>query len=507
MDEIVPKLEGMFKQIYGKHIDVACLYYPILKMLAEKPNANNGVEPAALQKNISDTYDVKFARGSLSFDHLWSQRFTSGAQQQLLNELVECQYENPALAGHGSRRIGYKLKKNIQSAVSKYFLSDQQPSTDTVRNLIQERIKHIKSRQKTKSPTEVSNSNDSGSESIELPLNQILYGPPGTGKTYSVVKIAMSIIDGNDHSDKDDEYKNLKKVNGKQIEFVTFHQSYGYEDFVLGIRPCTDEKGALSYKAQPGVLWNIAKSAKDDPEKKPYILIIDEINRGNISKIFGELITLIEEDKRIGAEHELKLRLPYEVNEGNKELFGLPKNLYIIGTMNTADRSIALLDTALRRRFEFKEMMPNTEENGPLKDNKIKTEDKTIDLRLMLQKINERIEFLYDRDHTIGHAYLINVKTLDDLKQVFRHKIIPLLQEYFYEDWSKIKLVLNDNVFFEGEELCGDLFPKVNEELIDKDRKKYSVNEEAFTPDNFQKIYVSEMKPKQADTTTAAESQ
>lgn len=425
------------------------------------------------------------------------------------------------------------------------------------------------------------------------PLNQILYGPPGTGKTYNTINKALEILgvetQGKSRAELKAQFDKFRQ-NG-QIEFVTFHQSFSYEEFVEGIKPkfINSNEGAesskMEYEIKSGIFKQICKNAQenlensqksqeqikqeldlqelfeaylesvelklneadfDDPalkipnskmtirkiyrldngegrslfvgvegaesmqsltkdiilrdyasfksgvieryqdikpkyesqakyhgnaiyyfeifkkmaefEKsykpqnqavgevklKPYILIIDEINRGNISKILGELITLIEPSKRIGASEEekargignesLKVTLPY-----SNESFGAPSNLYIIGTMNTADRSIALLDTALRRRFEFVEMMPEWDNEN------ISKNCEGVNLQTLLKCMNARIEFLLDREHTIGHSFFINVNSLSELQQVFKHKIIPLLQEYFYDDYKTIQVVLNDN--------------------------------------------------------------
>lgn len=448
-------------------------------------------------------------------------------------------------------------------------------------------------------------------ETSVLPKNVILYGPPGTGKTYSVVLKAMSIVDATDYglAVSSEVYQELKQrydalVRDGQISFVTFHQSYGYEDFVEGIRPQT-EGGQISYEVRDGVLKAIALAARENWQKakgadkealdddslfervwqelaenleestdgkakvklfrggeaelelgqtgrnvvvslpgyettyplakmqlkrlwgrrheinrpfdtkvynrsffwavlehlkelaadvqpvavqpealKPFVLVIDEINRGNISKIFGELITLVEEDKRLGEPFEMTVTLPY--SQGDEEPFGLPPNLYLVGTMNTSDRSIALLDTALRRRFEFEELQPNPR---VLKDRQL---DVDVDLSALLSAINERVEYLYDRDHTIGHAYFVGVKSLADLERVFRRKVIPLLQEYFYEDWSKVVLVLNDS---EGRFIERDI--RVPRGLQGADigfepKPRFKVSDSPFEVEAFQNIYIGQ---------------
>jgi 5-methylcytosine-specific restriction protein B len=236
-----------------------------------------------------------------------------------------------------------------------------------------------------------------------------------------------------------------------RYRFVTFHQSYGYEEFVEGLRPILggeENAGEVQYEIRPGVFKKLCERARSAPQHR-FAMVIDEINRGNISKIFGELITLIELDKREGAEHAVSVTLPY-----SGDPFSVPPNVDIIGTMNTADRSLALLDTALRRRFDFLPLLPDArdEENAPLSNLRVNVDQKVIDIPRMLSVINQRIEALYDRDHCIGHAYFIKLKKMDDgrkrmamLSEIFRHRIVPLLEEYFFEDWQKIRLVLADN--------------------------------------------------------------
>jgi 5-methylcytosine-specific restriction endonuclease McrBC GTP-binding regulatory subunit McrB len=215
-------------------------------------------------------------------------------------------------------------------------------------------------------------------------------------------------------------------ISIKNYEFITFHQSFSYEDFIEGIKPkLNDGETDLNFEIKDGIFKKLCIKAELDSDNN-YAIFIDEINRGNVSAIFGELITLIEADKRIGATNELKVKLPY-----SKKEFGVPPNLFIIGTMNTADRSVEALDTALRRRFSFVEMMPDVK---VIEEKKFTDYDRVKIMNL----INQRIEVLLDRNYTLGHSYFIK----EDFINSFKNEIIPLLQEYFYNDYGKIGLVL-----------------------------------------------------------------
>lgn len=455
----------------------------------------------------------------------------------------------------------------------------------------------------------VSEINDVENKTIDtnnsISVNTILYGPPGTGKTYNTVIYAVAICNPNNPDKTLEKLKKQAKnksgydaiceeytklVAEDRIAFTTFHQSYGYEDFIEGIKPIVDENDSnqdITYDVKPGIfkkfcendttaifdkVWNAlldkalveekkyefkrrtgsslatelrdnnsfivkwksgsyntlkkeqiyyqwltnAYDKRDDftggtkwsiearqaiidemiskfnlPERanhtnnEPRVLIIDEINRGNVSKIFGELITLIEEEKR----GKSKVKLPYSQSE-----FTVPENVYILGTMNTADRSLALMDTALRRRFDFVEMMPDASIFEGIEVDGVSIES-------LLKKINKRIEFLYDREHTIGHAYFKELldkenRNIETLRKIFIKKIIPLLQEYFYDDYERIRLVLGDNrTDLNGEcfiQECADMDKLFfgNEE-IDRESKIYSVNEDIkkFNAERFRKIY------------------
>ena len=273
----------------------------------------------------------------------------------------------------------------------------------------------------------------------EETVQTILYGPPGTGKTYEMQKIFAGYPEGN-------------------RSVITFHQSYSYEEFIIGLKAKTTEDNKIEYSYEKGVFYNaceraavlagyssLAECCSDTNESRnakfaaaagdksrQFLFCIDEINRANISAVFGDLISLIEENKRLGAQNEMIVRLPY-----TQELFGVPANLRLLGTMNTADRSIQILDTALRRRFQFKEYLPDY---SVLRSDKAKT---------ILQAINDRIRALLGQDRQIGHSYFYDIEAsaADESIQILKalaNKIIPLLQEYFYNDVEKIRFVLGE---------------------------------------------------------------
>ena len=311
-------------------------------------------------------------------------------------------------------------------------------------------------------------------------LNTILYGPPGTGKTWHTVTRAVAIVESRKVSEVAQEDRPAVKQRfdehraAGRVEMITFHQNTTYEDFVEGIRPVLAgsrgreaqpaperrDAGEVQYEMSRGVFRRIAERAANDLDHR-YVLIIDEINRGNIARIFGELITLIEDSKRIGRHDEARVTLP-----GSKTDFGVPANLHVLGTMNTADRSIALLDTALRRRFVFEEMMPDPSHAGIARDLD------GIDCGKLLAAMNRRIAVLLDREHQIGHTYLLRVSSRPALAGTFRNRIMPLLQEYFYDDWEKIRAVLNDNGFVRKSDPPEEL---VRLDLVDADRSVYDL--------------------------------
>ena len=258
------------------------------------------------------------------------------------------------------------------------------------------------------------------------PLNCILYGAPGTGKTYATAQYAVAIVEDKnvesiaDESRSDVMERYNKLIADGRIVFTTFHQNYGYEDFIQGIRPDTSSKD-MSFKTVDGVFKEIANRAMGDSNNE-YVIIIDEINRANISKVFGELITLIEEDKRWGEENAISATLP------SGERFAVPNNLYIVGTMNSADKSISLIDTALRRRFDFVEFVPNL---TLISDDKLKK---------ALETLNKGIaKELNSTDLLVGHSYFMG-KSEDDICEIMNHSIIPLLYEYFFDNDKKVEV-------------------------------------------------------------------
>lgn len=280
----------------------------------------------------------------------------------------------------------------------------------------------------------------------------------------------------------------------KRYDFVTFHQSYSYESFIEGIRPeYIEATKSIDYSPKPGVFKTLCELAASHKEKT-YAIFIDEINRGNISEIFGELISLIEVDKREGETGALSVVLPY-----SKKTFTVPSNVNVYGTMNTADRSIDQIDIALRRRFKFIPMLPDAEiiENE-LKLQGIDAHDiDGIDLIRLFNVLNARIEILLDSQHLLGHALFIGCKSMDNIVRVIRNSVVPLLEEYFYDDVQKIQLVFNDldedgelrstAIYRHNHLTADDYFPYTGDYMID-DKKHYYVSEN-ITKDSLEQIY------------------
>ena len=318
----------------------------------------------------------------------------------------------------------------------------------------------------------------------------IYYGAPGTGKTRFVQK------------------EIFEKFSETYRIFTTFHQSYCYEEFVEGLKPELNNSDDIKYNIEKGVLYKACEKASilagyksleecigDNTENrkklfdsainsgKIMLLCIDEINRGNIASIFGDLISLIEKSKRLGSgEYEMMVTLPY-----SKKKFGVPSNLFIVGTMNTADRSIQLLDSALRRRFRFVEI-------GPSYSNLIFNVNDPVqkDARDILIGLNARIRCLLNKDNQIGHSYLMNVSRYEDIYDIFIKKIIPLLEEYFYNDIDKVRFVLKDNddkenAFYVEDEEAAKAFKEYAKVSFDEEEKSFYKLRE-IAPNNYEEF-------------------
>lgn len=528
-----------------------------------------------------------------------------------------------------------ELNRSIKAAMAQAGLSQDDPIDNNILawNLFETFTKKLYKADENDEPAATIFTTEPANEDPvmnEIPLNQILFGPPGTGKTYHTINKALEILDPASLAKNGNGSKTARKalkerfdelVKDGSIDFVTFHQSFSYEDFVEGIRAESDEaSGQLSYSVTDGVFkqmcypefsiqspsnegkreriqrviyfrfgakgeyeeeivsainnkriqfdgqnilpgdlvllaegtqllravglivdtntteegnlsgrlasnlhWlkilepsisieeivpkpsDVRRSYVLRPERvniealqrlisepdaidrsfetpKPKVLIIDEINRGNVSRIFGELITLIEPSKRAGAPEALSTTLPY-----SKRPFSVPDNLYLIGTMNTADRSLAGLDIALRRRFVFKEMAPRPD---LLAGVEIEANGVSVDVGELLKVINQRIEVLLDRDYCLGHAYFMSLKgeekpTLAQLGAIFQHQILPLLQEYFFEDWQRIAWVLNDHRKSSKEAMflhapAIDVSVLLGDIPVSNQRQRWILNEEAF---------------------------
>lgn len=288
--------------------------------------------------------------------------------------------------------------------------------------------------------------------------NLILFGPPGTGKTYAMQAQMKAAFD-----------------RGEDYSFVAFHPSYAYEDFIGGLRPIAAEDGSgVVVVFQKGPFLVLCEKAHANPTQQ-FTLFIDEINRANVAKVFGELITLIEPSKRVIAGSKASDDGVWVTLPGLVERFGVPDNLNLVATMNTADRSIAMMDIALRRRFRFQECAPEPELVKPAMVG-------SVDLPALLQRLNDRLEYLLDRDHAIGHAVFMGITSLAELQQVLAQRVIPLLQEYFFEDMEKVRLVLTgngkDSVFFKSRTLSpSELFPGAKQAVGTEARPTFLVGE------------------------------
>lgn len=304
---------------------------------------------------------------------------------------------------------------------------------------------------------------DSGVDSGAAPsprtaTNLILYGPPGTGKTYRLQAQMKAVFE-----------------EGDEYDFVAFHPSYAYEDFVGGLRPVASPSGdGIAVTFQKGPFLTICEKAHSDPTTQ-YTLFIDEINRANVAKVFGELITLIEPSKRVIAGSRPDEKGTWVTLPGLNERLGVPDNLNIVATMNTADRSIAMMDIALRRRFRFQECPPEPHQIEPATVG-------AIELPKLLQRINDRLEYLLDRDHLVGQAYFMGIHTFEKLKEVLSQQIIPLLEEYFFEDLERVRLALTgtnkESVFFKSRPLSPtELFPGAKQVVDSEVLRAFSVSD------------------------------
>ncbi len=309
-----------------------------------------------------------------------------------------------------------------------------------------------------------------------------------------------------DWQDQDEEARDLwHQLKGgtkswseevRRYTMVTFHPSFTYEDFVQGIRPVrVEEDNRTEFQLVDGKFKQICDRARRDPGKR-YAIFIDEINRANIAKVFGELITLIEQDKRVVYDARghliegLAVALPgqAELDEQGDQRFGVPRNLDIFGTMNTADRSIALLDIALRRRFRFEAMQPRYDLP------EMHREVEGVHLGKLLKQINLRLAYVLDLDHCIGHAYLMKVQSLTDLRQAFHQQLIPLLQEYFFDDFSRVDLVLSTSTgapfVMQSALRFGQVFGKARADGVAPERSQFQLTApESWTADTFRGVY------------------